>query len=79
MRASAIWSSSRPRSIYRTIRSATLGERFTSALNEILLIAAVVALIGAIGGLILVRSRDFIVPERPATETESAPATAVAA
>jgi EmrB/QacA subfamily drug resistance transporter len=52
---------------------------FTSALNEILLIAAVAALIGAIGGLILVRSRDFIVPERAASEAESAPATAVAA
>jgi EmrB/QacA subfamily drug resistance transporter len=36
---------------------------FVSALNEILLIAAAVAIIGAVLGLALVRSRDFVAPE----------------
>ncbi len=49
---------------------------FVSALNEILLIAALVAAIGAIGGLVLVRNRDFIVPERTG---EGAPAAAAPA
>jgi EmrB/QacA subfamily drug resistance transporter len=47
---------------------------FTSALNEIMLIAAAVAVVGAIGGLILVRSRDFVVAERVAEAEAPAPA-----
>jgi EmrB/QacA subfamily drug resistance transporter len=36
---------------------------FASGLNEILLIGAVVAAVGAIGGLVLVRRRDFVATE----------------
>jgi hypothetical protein len=47
---------------------------FTSALNEILLIGAIVALVGAALGFALVRSRDFVV--QPATEPAAEPAAA---
>jgi EmrB/QacA subfamily drug resistance transporter len=58
-----------------TLRSALVGAfhtAFAGALNEILLIAAVVALAGAIGGLVLVRRSDFI-----AADTSAAAAPAV--
>ena len=51
---------------------ASYDSAFTASLNEILLIAAVVALIGAIGGLVLVRTRDFAAGAR----REPAPAEA---
>jgi EmrB/QacA subfamily drug resistance transporter len=47
---------------------------FTSALNEILLIGAIVSLVGAALGFALVRSRDFVV--QPATEPAAEPAAA---
>jgi EmrB/QacA subfamily drug resistance transporter len=44
---------------------------FTSAFNELLLIGATIAFIGAILGFALVRSRDFVVPQQaPAAETD---------
>jgi EmrB/QacA subfamily drug resistance transporter len=48
---------------------------FASSLNEILLIAAAVALVGAIGALVLVRRSDFIVgePSAPSPSPTSAP------
>jgi MFS family permease len=46
---------------------------FTSALNEIILIAAVVAAIGAIGGLLLVRSRDFVAADQEAPAAAAEP------
>jgi EmrB/QacA subfamily drug resistance transporter len=58
-----------------TLRHALVGAfhtAFAGALNEILLIAAVVALAGAIGGLVLVRRSDFI-----AADTSAAAAPAV--
>ena len=48
---------------------------FASALNEILLIAAVVAAIGAVAGLVLVRSRDFV-SGQPASAAQPAGAPA---
>jgi EmrB/QacA subfamily drug resistance transporter len=42
---------------------------FAGALNEILLLAAAVALAGAIGGLVLVRRSDFIAADTSATAT----------
>jgi EmrB/QacA subfamily drug resistance transporter len=47
---------------------------FTSALNEILLIGAIVALVGGALGFALVRGRDFVV--QPATEPAAEPAAA---
>lgn len=38
---------------------------WTGALNEILIIAAVVALTGAVGSLVLVRSKDLVAHEQP--------------
>jgi EmrB/QacA subfamily drug resistance transporter len=38
---------------------------WTGALNQILVIAAVVALVGAVGSLVLVRSRDFVAHGAP--------------
>jgi hypothetical protein len=52
-----------PSAVHRAV-TRSFDAAFTSSLNEIMLIAAVVAVIGAIGGLVLVRSRDFVVPER---------------
>jgi hypothetical protein len=40
---------------------------FVAGLNEIFLVAAIVALVGAVGALALIRSRDF------ASQTEQAP------
>jgi hypothetical protein len=53
-----------------TLRNALVGAfhtAFAGALNEILLIAAAVALLGAIGALALVRRSDFITAEPVAT------------
>jgi hypothetical protein len=36
---------------------------FVSGLNELLVIAGVVALVGALGALLLVRGSDFVVPQ----------------
>ena len=36
-----------------------------SALNTILLVAAIVAFVGAAAGLALVRGRDFVRPQQP--------------
>jgi hypothetical protein len=47
---------------------------FTSALNEILLIGAVVALVGGALGLALVRARDFVF--QPGAESAAEPAAA---
>ena len=44
---------------------------FTSGLNEILMIASVVAFVGAVLGFALVRPRDFVAPQ-----AEAAPAAA---
>jgi predicted MFS family arabinose efflux permease len=46
---------------------------FTGAMNEILLVGAIVALVGAAGGLLLVRQRDFVAS---AAAPEAAPAAA---
>jgi EmrB/QacA subfamily drug resistance transporter len=62
----------------RQALSSAFGAAFTSALNEILVIGAIVAIIGAIGGLVLVRNRDFFVPERVAEGESPAPAPAAA-
>ena len=59
-----------------TLRNALVGAfhtAFAGALNEILLIAAAVALVGAIGGLVLVRRSDFIAAD---TSAATAPAAA---
>jgi EmrB/QacA subfamily drug resistance transporter len=52
---------------------------FTEALTSILMIAAMVALAGAIFGFILVRSRDFVVSEAPAGTQDGAAPLGVAA
>jgi len=59
-----------------TLRNALVGAfhtAFAGALNEILLIAAALALAGAIGGLVLVRRSDFIAAD---TSHAAAPAAA---
>jgi len=59
-----------------TLRHALVGAfhtAFAGALNEILLIAAALALVGAIGGLVLVRRSDFIAAD---TSAAAAPAAA---
>ena len=43
---------------------------FTSALTEILLIAAAIAFVGSLLALALVRGRDFVAPS-PAAHTEA--------
>jgi predicted MFS family arabinose efflux permease len=48
---------------------------FTSALNEILLIASVIAFVGAVLGVALVRAQDFV-PQGPQQEPEAAPVAA---
>jgi len=58
------------------LRNALVGAfhtAFAGALNEILLIAAAVALVGAVGGLVLVRRSDFIAAD---TSAAAAPAAA---
>jgi hypothetical protein len=46
---------------------------FVNAMDELLVIAAVIALVGAVGGYALVRGRDFVrAPERPEPEPEPA-------
>ncbi len=49
---------------------------FTSAMNDVLLIAAVVAIVGGLLAFVLIRARDFVgapVPEQgPASEAEAA-------
>jgi MFS family permease len=49
-------------------------QAFISAFNEILLVGAIVALVGAVAGFALVRSRDFVT--QPAGETAAEPAAA---
>ena len=49
---------------------------FTGAMNDILLVAGIVALAGCVLGLVLVRGRDFVSYEQPQAERE--PATAAA-
>jgi EmrB/QacA subfamily drug resistance transporter len=55
------------------------GLAFTTAFNEIALIAAIVALIGGVLGLALVRSRDISVPGASQEEAEEHPAEPVPA
>jgi EmrB/QacA subfamily drug resistance transporter len=50
----------------------TFHTAFAGALNEILLIAAAIALAGAVGGLALVRRSDFVRQQATATETPAA-------
>jgi hypothetical protein len=38
---------------------------FSTTLNHLMIIAAIVALVGSIGGFVLVRQRDFVVPGGP--------------
>ena len=56
---------------------------FTGALTTILLIAAAIALVGAVLAFVLVRSRDFVsaaeAPATPAADTQSAEPVAAAA
>ena len=52
---------------------------FTGALTDILLIGVVVAFIGAILGLALVRSSDFVASHGPAEESDGSPAPAAVA
>jgi EmrB/QacA subfamily drug resistance transporter len=47
---------------------------FASALNDVLLIGALVAFVGAALGFALVRSRDFVAPGRPEAEADAEPA-----
>jgi MFS family permease len=49
-------------------------QAFISGFNEILLVGAIVALVGAVAGFVLVRSRDFVA--QPGGETAAEPATA---
>jgi EmrB/QacA subfamily drug resistance transporter len=51
-------------------------QAFISGFNEILLVGAVVALVGAVAGFVLVRSRDFVVA--PGSEGEPQPEPAAA-
>ena len=69
------------RSLHPALRHAVTSAydaAFTSALNEIILIAAVVAAVGAIGGLLLVRTRDFVKPEQAPAGADVAAAAAAA-
>jgi hypothetical protein len=50
---------------------------WTGALDEILVIAAIVALVGAVGALVLVRSRDFVAHGAPAGAGQGADAVPV--
>ncbi|HXB16842.1 MAG TPA: MFS transporter [Solirubrobacteraceae bacterium] len=52
---------------------------FTGAMTSILLIAAGIALLGAIAGFSLVRSRDFVESQEPGAAGEAEPATVAAA
>jgi EmrB/QacA subfamily drug resistance transporter len=56
--------------------SSSFDAAFTSALDEIILIAAVVAAIGAIGGLLLVRTRDFVAADSEAPAPAAEPVAA---
>ena len=47
---------------------------FVSALNEILLVGAGIAFVGALAGLLLVRSSDFAHGAEPEAVREAAPA-----
>jgi EmrB/QacA subfamily drug resistance transporter len=62
---------------------ATVGEivrtSFVAGLNEIFLVAAIVALAGAAGALILIRSRDFVAQTDAKPDLSAAPETAAAA
>jgi EmrB/QacA subfamily drug resistance transporter len=54
---------------------------FTSALNEILIIGAAITFVGALAGYLLIRDRDFVVPQTgppPEAEPEPEPAAAQA-
>jgi EmrB/QacA subfamily drug resistance transporter len=52
---------------------------FTDALTSILVIAAIVAVAGAVAGFALVRSRDFVTSELPEGQAEGAPVGVAAA
>jgi hypothetical protein len=54
--------------------AAAANQAFISGFNEILLVGAVVALVGALSGFALVRSRDFVAEHdgRPAAEAAAA-------
>jgi EmrB/QacA subfamily drug resistance transporter len=54
--------------------TAAADQAFISGFNEILLIGGIVALVGAVAGFALVRSRDFVT--HPAAETAAEPAAA---
>jgi hypothetical protein len=54
---------------------------FSTTLNHLMIIAAVVAFVGSVGGFVLVRQRDFVVPTGPGTPPSApsgAPAVAAA-
>ncbi|HUE27643.1 MAG TPA: hypothetical protein VMP89_12790, partial [Solirubrobacteraceae bacterium] len=46
----------------RTQANAAIHVAFTGAMNDILLVAGIVALAGAVLALVLVRARDFVIP-----------------
>jgi EmrB/QacA subfamily drug resistance transporter len=56
--------------------TAAVHAAFASAMNEILLVAAIVAFIGAVLGLVLVRGRDFVTYAAPEPEPERVAAAA---
>jgi EmrB/QacA subfamily drug resistance transporter len=58
---------------FRAQATAAIRLAFTSAMNEIFIVGAVIALVGAVGALVLVRGRDF------ATHTAAEPASEQAA
>jgi hypothetical protein len=53
--------------------SSTRHTGFTGALNEILMIAAIIAFLGAIAGFALVRRRDFVAAGPPAAGHQVGP------
>ena len=47
---------------------------FVAGLNEIFLVAAIVALVGSVAALVLIRSRDFVSQTEAQPEAQAVPA-----
>jgi EmrB/QacA subfamily drug resistance transporter len=47
---------------------------FSTTMNHLMIIAAIVALVGAVGAVVLVRQRDFVIPGSPGAGGGQAPA-----
>jgi MFS family permease len=56
----------------RSVLTSAYHQGFSTTLNHLMVIAAIVAFVGAVGALTLVRQRDFVIPGSPGAPAPSA-------